>query len=170
MLAVTMTATQSFTEIPVIDLLLASNAETEAHTLAQLRRALVEVGFLYVKNHGVPESVISDIQSALPRLFALPPEAKADVALAKSPHFLGYSGDGAETTAGRADRREQFEFATELEATWRKGLPLSERLRGPNPVSPAIISIYLDIPRPKRFSGRLHIQRCVPSWRPTSGR
>lgn len=42
--------------------------------------------------------------------------------------------DGTETTAGRADRREQFEFTTELDATWEEGMPLSERLRGPNSV------------------------------------
>lgn len=129
-----MSPAQSFTEIPRIDLSLAENPETEAQLLAQLRRALVNVGFLYVENHGVPERVVADVQSALPRLFALSPDAKDEVALRKSPHFLGYSGDRSETTAGREDRREQFEFATELSATWREGLPRSERLRGPNPV------------------------------------
>ena len=130
-----MSPAQSFTEIPRIDLSLAADPKTERQVLTQLRHALIEVGFLYIENHGVPESAIAAVQSALPTLFALPQAAKDEVALARSPHFLGYSGDGAETTAGRADRREQFEFATELGATWREGLPLRERLRGPNPVS-----------------------------------
>lgn len=129
-----MSLSPSFTSIPLVDLSLAENPETEAQLLTHLRHALVEVGFLYVVNHGVPENVVSDMQSALPRLFALPPDAKDEVALRKSPHFLGYSGDRSETTAGREDRREQFEFATELSATWQEGLPRSERLRGPNPV------------------------------------
>ncbi|KAM0324624.1 hypothetical protein ACHAQA_008013 [Verticillium albo-atrum] len=58
-----------------------------------------------------------------------------------TPHFLGYSAAGSETTAGAADNREQFEFATELAATWAKGLPLAERLRGPNNYPPALPSV-----------------------------
>lgn len=129
-----MSPTSSFASIPVIDLSLSSSDDTEPQLLSELRNALVNIGFLYVKNHGVPSDVIADIQEALPKLFALSTDEKEEVALEKSPHFLGYSGDGAETTAGQADRREQFEFATELEATWGDGMPLSERLKGPNSV------------------------------------
>ncbi|KAK2060499.1 2OG-Fe(II) oxygenase [Colletotrichum caudatum] len=122
----------SFTAIPIIDLSLADDPASEAGLLERLRHALVHVGFLYVVNHGVPEETVSAVTEALPRLFALPAAAKEEVALANSPHFLGYSGDGAEMTAGAADRREQVEFATELVDGWRPGLPLRERLRGPN--------------------------------------
>lgn len=125
---------ESFTRIPRLDLSLAAEPTTQPQLLRELRYALTDVGFLYVENHGVPGDAISDVVDALPRLFALPAAAKEEVALAKSPHFLGYSGDGSETTAGRSDRREQFEFATELTATWSDGLPLRDRLRGPNPV------------------------------------
>jgi isopenicillin N synthase-like dioxygenase len=103
--------------------------------LADLRRALIEVGFLYIENHGVAHEVIADIQDALPKLFSLSADAKQQVALVKSPHFLGYSGDSSEVTAGAIDRREQFEFANELVSTWTDGQPLCDRLRGPNPVS-----------------------------------
>ncbi|KAI1505260.1 hypothetical protein F5X99DRAFT_430525 [Biscogniauxia marginata] len=127
-----MTSSPSFDEIPTIDLSLANDASTLPRLLDSLRYALTEVGFLYVANHGVRAAAIDDLASALPGLFALDDAAKCAVALENSPHFLGYSGLGSETTAGRADRREQFEFATELPATWREGLPLCERLRGPN--------------------------------------
>ncbi|KAK0721000.1 oxidoreductase [Lasiosphaeris hirsuta] len=123
---------REFTEIPVIDLQLADHVSTKPQLLAQLRHALIDVGFLYVINHGVPQIAISDLVDALPHLFSLPPDAKEEVALGNSPHFLGYSGDGTETTAGKADRREQFEFATELDATWSAAGPLYDRLRGPN--------------------------------------
>ncbi|TDZ18951.1 putative 2-oxoglutarate-dependent dioxygenase [Colletotrichum orbiculare MAFF 240422] len=122
----------SFTEIPRLDLSLANDPATEHVLLDQLRHALTDVGFLYVVNHGVPASTISDVIEALPTLFGLPAEAKEEIALSNSPHFLGYSGDGSETTAGKSDRREQVEFATELEDGWSEGLPLRERLRGPN--------------------------------------
>lgn len=127
-------STASFTAIPRLDLSLSADPITQRELLSQLRYALTEIGFLYVENHGVSQALISDVIAALPVLFALSDEAKAEVALANSPHFLGYSGDGSETTAGTADRREQFEFATELPATWTHEQPLSERLRGPNPV------------------------------------
>ncbi|KAK5633087.1 hypothetical protein RRF57_008801 [Xylaria bambusicola] len=122
----------SFDSIPKIDLSLANNPGTLPQFLADLRQALVDVGFLYISNHGVPSSVISDLVSALPGLFNLREASKRAVALENSPHFLGYSGVGTENTVGAADLREQFEFATELTATWREGLPLYERLRGPN--------------------------------------
>ncbi|KAK5659971.1 hypothetical protein OQA88_13436 [Cercophora sp. LCS_1] len=125
-------ASRTFTEIPVLDLSLAEDGSTRSQLFDQLRHALVDVGFLYITNHGVPEQVLSDIIDVLPRLFALPSLVKEEVALANSPHFLGYSADGSETTAGKADRREQFEFATELEQTWSEDGPLYERLRGPN--------------------------------------
>lgn len=129
-----MASPKNFTEIPRIDLSLANDPQTEPLLLSQLRHALLHVGFLYIENHGVPEPVIDGVIQALPTLFSLPQDAKDEVALSNSPHFLGYSADGSETTAGRPDRREQFEFANELPATWAEGMPLCERLRGPNPV------------------------------------
>lgn len=123
-----------FDKIPQLDLSLAHISSTKPELLRQLRHALTSVGFLYVINHGVSQKVIGDLTEALPVLFALPAEAKKEIALCNSPHFLGYSGDGAETTAGKADRREQVEFATELTCTWTEGQPLYERLRGPNQV------------------------------------
>ena len=129
-----MAPAHSFTSIPVIDLSLAHDVGGKPRLLAELRHALTDVGFLYVVNHGVPPTIVADMVSALPTLFALPREAKEGAALVNSPHFLGYSGDGAETTAGSKDRREQFEFATELDETWAEGVELRERLRGPNQV------------------------------------
>jgi isopenicillin N synthase-like dioxygenase len=140
----------SFSAIPRIDLSLANDPSTLPQLLTDLRHALVDVGFLYVSGHGVPSSVVSDLVSALPGLFGLGAAEKRAVALENSPHFLGYSGVGSENTAGSVDLREQFEFATELEATWRKGggLPLYERLRGPNQVgcSPPFFCLTFALP------------------------
>jgi isopenicillin N synthase-like dioxygenase len=125
-----------FSSIPVIDLSLASNPSSKPQLLAQLREAITEIGFLYVKNHGVPESTIYKTVDVLPKLFSISQEAKDEVNLHNSPHFLGYSGVGAETTAKQADYREQFEFATELPDTYNELKdPLYTRLYGPNQVS-----------------------------------
>lgn len=42
----------------------------------------------------------------MPQIFALPTEEKNKVAMLNSPHFLGYTGLGTETTADHADFRE----------------------------------------------------------------
>jgi isopenicillin N synthase-like dioxygenase len=122
------------TEIPTIDMSLADDSATRPAVLEKLRHALTDVGFLYLANHHVPATVIDALINSLPTLFGLSEEAKNEVALENSPHFLGYSAVGSEMTAGQADSREQFEFATELPSIWHPGLPLYERLVGPNQV------------------------------------
>ncbi|PVH93695.1 Clavaminate synthase-like protein [Periconia macrospinosa] len=137
-------ATTNFTSIPTIDLSLASSPTTKPKLLSQLRHALVSIGFLYITNHDISPSTITSLTAALPPLFALPASAKQEAALENSPHFLGYSGTGSETTAGVADLREQFEFCTphtfspsELTSDGKSrkknpNEPLYEQLKGPN--------------------------------------
>jgi isopenicillin N synthase-like dioxygenase len=124
-----------FSAIPQLDLSLADDPARKSELLEQLRHALTNVGFLYVRNHGVPDGVVGDmINVALRAIPILSAEAKTEMALERSPHFLGYSSVGSETTAGRTDHREQMEFATELPERWKPGRPLYERLVGPNQV------------------------------------
>lgn len=123
-----------FTSIPTIDLDEVKDPAKRPRVLEELRHVLLNVGFLYIRNHGVSEQTIQDLVDALPVFFNLTKEEKGEIGLLNSPHFLGYSGIGAETTAGKVDVRQQFEFATELEDTWFEGRPLAERLKGPNQV------------------------------------
>lgn len=123
---------RDFTSLPILDLSL-SEGDDASSFLTDLRVALTDVGFLYVSNHGVPQPVIDNLVRVLPKLFALPGNAKREIALENSPHFLGYSAAGTETTAGRCDQREQVEFATELTKA-SEGSPLYDGLRGPNQV------------------------------------
>lgn len=145
-------ATES-TKIPILDLSWANNPVKKPELLQQLHSALFEVGFLYVVNHGIEQRTIDDLTDFLPSLFALPTEEKASLSKLNSPHFLGYSGFAEETTLGKKDLREQFDYATELPVVYeesRNGLPtdgvdghsnseskrdfskLYWRLRGPN--------------------------------------
>jgi isopenicillin N synthase-like dioxygenase len=128
--------------IPVLDLTLAGSLKQRPLLLDQLRNALFNVGFLYIINHGISESVISDLADKLPALFNLPDSSKAKLSKINSPHFLGYSGFAEETTQGKHDLREQFDFATELpviyqenEVDAKSGRDFSKPywwLRGPN--------------------------------------
>ncbi|KAJ9617204.1 hypothetical protein H2200_000925 [Cladophialophora chaetospira] len=133
------------TSIPTIDLSLASSPHTRPTLLTSLRHALLNIGFLYISNHGISTSIIQDLLDTLPPLFSLSDEVKKSAALVHSPHFLGYSSFGHETTAGQRDQREQFEFANEgyLIGGRKSGagekekggpgdVPLELRLLGPN--------------------------------------
>lgn len=105
--------------LPILDLALADDPAQRPALLNQLRDALFDVGFLYIKNHGVSNSTITHLTSRLPALFDLPSDIKADLSKLNSPHFLGYSGFAEETTLGQKDLREQFDFATELPVVYK---------------------------------------------------
>lgn len=128
--------------IPVLDLKISEDPERRGLLLNQLRDALFDVGFLYITNHGVPDETISDLASRVPALFNLSNLSKSKLSKLNSPHFLGYSESAEETTQGKRDLREQFDFATELPVifqddgsghqTGRDCSKLYWRLRGPN--------------------------------------
>ncbi|KAI9644341.1 hypothetical protein NHQ30_007698 [Ciborinia camelliae] len=131
----------NFSKIPILDLSLADDPSTKPQLLKELRHILLNVGFLYVKNHKVSSDIIDALVKSLSDLFNISTEERNSIALDKSPHFLGYSGIGAEKTAQVSDQREQFEFATELETTWVEGDPLYKKLVGPNQWPPSLPSI-----------------------------
>ncbi|KAF7886109.1 hypothetical protein EAF00_010212 [Botryotinia globosa] len=116
----------NFSEIPILDRSLANDPSTKPQLLKELKHVLLNVGFLHVKNHGVPKDTVDEI------FICTSDEEKNSIALEKSPHFLGYSRMGAETTAQISDQKEQFEFATELESSWVEGDPIYKKLLGPN--------------------------------------
>lgn len=134
--------TREATTIPILDLKISEDPERRGLLLDQLRDALFNVGFLYIKNHEVPEETISELASLVPGLFSLSDLSKLRLSKLNSPHFLGYSGLAEETTQGKHDLREQFDFATELPVIFqehRDGHPTGRdfsklywRLRGPN--------------------------------------
>lgn len=120
-----------FTTLPILDFSLTNDRADKPEFIGQLRHALLNVGFLYLKNHTVPQRVIDDLVAYIPRFFDLPQEVKNKIAIVNSPHFLGYSGHGAELTKGGVDHKEQFAFATRHETQWRPGAPEYLKMWGP---------------------------------------
>ncbi|KAJ2076436.1 hypothetical protein H4R24_005700, partial [Coemansia sp. RSA 988] len=119
-----------FTSIPVLDL---STLETNRQQLlSDLQDALINVGFFYVKGHGVNHKLLDELSSQTVKFFDLPLDEKLKVDKIHSPTFLGYSTQGNEITKGSKDNREQFDFANELPDTWDSNRPIYERLYGPN--------------------------------------
>ncbi|OCL05201.1 Clavaminate synthase-like protein [Glonium stellatum] len=137
---------EALSSLPILDLSYADDPSRRLILLQELHNALFNVGFLYIKNHGVPLETITNLVSRLPALFNQGNDFKASLSKLNSPHFLGYSGFAEETTLGKKDLREQFDLATELPVVWqdpknhkatggvgdRDFTKLYWRLRGPN--------------------------------------
>lgn len=102
----------SFTEVPVLDLSLASSPTTKPTLLSQLRHALLEVGFLYISHTGIPEKLIRDVQTLGKAFFDLPMEEKLKCEMKNQKSFLGYNKLGMEITRFAVDWREQIDLST----------------------------------------------------------
>lgn len=66
----------SFKSIPVLDLALADDPATKSAFLRDLRAALMEVGFLYIKNVGIPDELFEKVVSLGRAFFDIPLEEK----------------------------------------------------------------------------------------------
>ena len=83
----------AFHEIPVIDFTDAFSKDPEKRkALARnIYEACVRVGFFYIRNHRVDDSIMKGVFSAASDFFNLPLEEKMEIDLNKSPHFRGYT-------------------------------------------------------------------------------
>jgi isopenicillin N synthase-like dioxygenase len=121
-----------FTEIPLVDMApIGQGPAGLAEVAAQVQRAAIEVGFFYVKNHGVPPAAIDAAFAVSRRFFALPAAAKN--AIAVNARHRGYIGVGEAKMYGnkKPDLKESFVYGLELpesDPDVRAGNPLM----GPN--------------------------------------
>jgi isopenicillin N synthase-like dioxygenase len=81
-----------FSDVPVIDLADIQSTDSEKYrALAQqVADACARVGFLYIKNHGIPEEEIAHIFKTSEDFHNLPLEAKMEVSVTKNDHSQGY--------------------------------------------------------------------------------
>ena len=79
----------SFSSIPVLDLSLARNEGTKPAFLEFLRVALLDVGFLYIKNTGIDDTLTQDVIEQGKAFFSLPDKKKLEVQMKQQPSFLG---------------------------------------------------------------------------------
>lgn len=66
----------SFTEIPILDMALVRDPATKPAFLADLRHALMEVGFLYLKNVGISDELFAQVIKEGRSFFDIPTEEK----------------------------------------------------------------------------------------------
>ena len=102
----------SFDSIPILDLSHADSPITKPALLDSLRHALLEVGFLYIKNTNVPPELISKVITLGKAFFQLPEEEKLKCEMKNAKSFLGYNKLGMEITRFKVDWREQIDLST----------------------------------------------------------
>lgn len=81
----------AFTEIPILDLAKAKSPETKPKFLHDLRDALLNVGFLYIKNTGIKQELFDRVCEEGIQFFDLPEDEKLRIEMKNEKSFLGYS-------------------------------------------------------------------------------
>ncbi|CAO1605654.1 MAG: hypothetical protein LQ349_001287 [Xanthoria aureola] len=135
----------AFNSIPILDLSLARDANTKPSFLESLRSALLEVGFLYVKNTGIDDELIEHVTGQGKAFFDLPEDKKLEVQMKNAASFLGYNKLGNEITALKTDWREQIDLST------------------PHPLPTASDPLYYNLLSPNQWPDPDHL----PMFRPT---
>ncbi|KAJ3343477.1 hypothetical protein HDU93_008136 [Gonapodya sp. JEL0774] len=106
---------KSFSTIPILDMAMYHGTPAQkAQFIMQLRDVLLNVGFMYIKNHGIPAELMARQEDFMKRMFALPREQKLKFSVEKSPHFHGWNEMGKEVTYGKTDMREMLVSGFEL--------------------------------------------------------
>ncbi|KAI8986155.1 Clavaminate synthase-like protein [Trametes punicea] len=110
-------ASSAFKDIPIIDLKeIDKPGPTIRKALADaVRDACMNVGFLYVKNHGISEDIIERAFAASKEFFSLPLEKKMELDIRKAANFKGYNPilSSNNDPLNRGDLHEGFEFGWE---------------------------------------------------------
>jgi isopenicillin N synthase-like dioxygenase len=105
--------------IPVVDLAeftMGTEAQKAAFVQA-LGKAYEEVGFVAVKNHGVPDELIAQQYEYVQQFFALPLEKKLDYEIPGLAGQRGYTSFGREHAKGSEapDLKEFFQYGQTVE-------------------------------------------------------
>ncbi|RDB14867.1 2-oxoglutarate-Fe(II) type oxidoreductase [Hypsizygus marmoreus] len=110
-------ADMNFAGIPIIDLTeISSTDSTRRRSLAEeIRNACINVGFFYVKNHGIEDKIIQETLGMAKDFFSLPLDVKMEIENRKNPNFKGYHPllSGNNDPEGAGDLQEGFEFGWE---------------------------------------------------------
>ncbi|KAL9000203.1 MAG: hypothetical protein Q9169_001105 [Polycauliona sp. 2 TL-2023] len=164
----------AFNSIPILDLSLARDADTKPSFLESLRSALLEVGFLYIKNTGIDDDLIEQVIAQGKAFFDLPEDKKLEVQMKNAPSFLaitrtgpklkrkGYNKLGNEITALKTDWLVVCVHDCKTELT---GVDRREQidLSTPHPLPTASDPLYYNLLSPNQWPDPNHL----PLFRPT---
>lgn len=105
--------------IPVVNLadFLSGDPQLKQAFVNQLGKAYEEVGFVAVKNHGIPDELIADLYKYVQQFFALPGDQKKKYEIPGLAGQRGYTSFGKEHAKGSdaPDLKEFFQFGQVVE-------------------------------------------------------
>lgn len=105
--------------IPVVDLsdFLSGDETRKQSFVKQLGKAYEEVGFVAVKNHGIPDDLIADLYKYVQQFFALPFDTKEEYEKPELAGQRGYTSFGKEHAKGfdAPDLKEFFQYGQTVE-------------------------------------------------------
>jgi len=105
--------------IPVVDLsdFLSGDETRKQDFVKQLGKAYEEVGFVAVKNHGIPDDLIADLYKYVQQFFALPFDTKEEYEKPELAGQRGYTSFGKEHAKGfdAPDLKEFFQYGQTVE-------------------------------------------------------
>lgn len=105
--------------IPVVNLadFLSGDPQLKQAFVNQLGKAYEEVGFVAVKNHGIPDDLIADLYKYVQQFFALPNDIKKKYEIPGLAGQRGYTSFGKEHAKGSEapDLKEFFQFGQVVE-------------------------------------------------------
>jgi isopenicillin N synthase-like dioxygenase len=123
------------TDLPVIDLsgLRSARLDVRRGVAQQLGRAAREVGFFYVRGHGVSAEALANVFAAAKSYFAQPLATKLGQSIRRSDNDVGYVclDDEQLDPAGEADHKEAFNIGLELPPD-HAAIVQNRPFRGPN--------------------------------------
>ncbi|RYZ22263.1 MAG: isopenicillin N synthase family oxygenase [Chitinophagaceae bacterium] len=134
--------------IPVVDLAeFLSGDETRKQQFVQdLGKAYEEVGFVAVKNHGIPDDLIADLYKYVQQFFALPSEQKHQYEIPELAGQRGYTSFGREHAKGfdAPDLKEFFQYGQEINDGEEVGeeYPANVRVREVPEFNPTLENAY----------------------------
>lgn len=105
--------------IPVVDLaeFISGDPVLKQKFVNELGKAYEEVGFVAVKNHGVPDHLIADLYKYVQQFFSLPLEKKREYEIPELAGQRGYTSFGKEHAKGSdaPDLKEFFQYGQKAE-------------------------------------------------------
>jgi len=105
--------------IPVVDLsdFLSGDETLKKKFVSELGKAYEEVGFVALKNHGIPDDLIADLYKNVQHFFALPSEKKYSYEKKELAGQRGYTSFGREHAKGSdaPDLKEFFQYGQTVE-------------------------------------------------------
>lgn len=105
--------------IPVVDLsdFLSGDEGRKQKFVQELGKAYEEVGFVAVKNHGIPDELIADLYKYVQQFFSLPDDVKLSYEKKELAGQRGYTSFGREHAKGfdSPDLKEFFQYGQTVE-------------------------------------------------------